>query len=87
MMDKQESRRSRIRGSEESVSGRLVTLADFVSCLAKSNVRGPLHFTEPNLQSGGVFVARGGQWEVFTDRASIMDGIIIKRVNTAPNRS
>ena len=60
-----ESRRSRMYNTDGSViTKRLVTLADFVSLVAKSNVRGPLHFTEPNLQSRGDFVAEGGQWQV-----------------------
>lgn len=77
-----ESRASRIFHSENGhvTVKPLVTLADFVSLLARSNVRGPLHFTEPNLDSRGAFLARGGQWEVFSDGRDIMETIIIKRV-------
>ena len=81
-----ESRVSWIHRSKDGsiVVERLVTLADFVSLVARSNVRGPLHLTEPNLQSRGTLLARGGQWDVFLDATSVMDTIVIKRVKWTP---
>ena len=77
-----ESRASRIIHDQDgnAVAEPLVTLTKFVSLLARSNVRGPLHFTEPNLDSLGAFLGRGSQWEVFTDGSGIMENIVFKRV-------
>ena len=81
-----ESRVSRIYHSKDGsiVAERLITLADFVSLVARSNVSGPWHLTEPNLQSRGTLLARGGQWDVFSDARDIMDTQVIKRVKRTP---
>ena len=77
-----ESRASRIIYDQDgkAVVEPLVTLRKFVSLLARSSIRGPLHFTEPNLDSRGAFLGRGGQWEVFTDGRDIMENVVFKRV-------
>ena len=65
-------------------NARLATLADFVLIVAGSNVRGPIHLTEPNLQSREIYMAEGGQWQVFSD-AHTMSSYVIKRVKPVPS--
>ena len=82
-----DSQRSCASGFQNVPTGnaRLATLADFVSIIAGSNVRGPIHLTEPNLQSRGEYMAEGGQWQVFSDARNIMDSYVIKRVKPMPS--
>lgn len=71
----------------------LATLPRFVTVLAKSGIRGPIHLSNPCLDQGGLIVDRGKQFTVFKDWAflrgkstvigniAIMDDVVFKRVN------
>ena len=59
----------------------LSTLPQFVKLLAKSGLRGPVHFTGLCLDRRGRMIGRGAQFTVFEDKTQVMGKVVIKRVN------
>ena len=58
----------------------LTSLPQFVALLAQSGLRGPLHLYAFCLDSRGDVINQGAQFTVFTDRAHLLDKLVMKRV-------
>lgn len=70
----------------------LTTLPQFVTLLAHSGLNGPHHLHAYSLDNRGEVVSEGAQFTVFTDRARLLDKVVMKRVkgelidtNTTPS--
>ena len=58
----------------------LTALPQFVTLLAQSGLRGPLHLHAYCLDNRGDLISQGAQFTVFTDRARFLDKLVMKRV-------
>ena len=58
----------------------LTTLPQFVTLLAHSGLNGPHHLHAYSLDNRGEVLGEGAQFTVFTDRARLLDKVVVKRV-------
>ena len=58
----------------------LTTLPEFVTLLAHSGLNGPHHLHAYSLDNRGEVVSEGAQFTVFTDRARLLEKVVMKRV-------
>ncbi len=56
----------------------LTTLPQFVTLLAHSGLNGPHHLHAYSLDNRGEIVSEGAQFTVFTDRARLLEKVVMK---------